>query len=220
MKCYMCVNISTSDEHTPPKSFFPKANRLNLIKVPSCSIHNEETSLDDEYVRNLIVLTKGNNKIAQKHFNDKVLPSIKRRNSMMKLMTKNSISMNYIKGDENSKSLAHEIDRNRFDKVMRKIAYGVYYFSFGETWYRKLNVSTNMLYTDSMRNDPIAEEIQNQKNKKKIEISYKGSNPEVFKYSFLNLKTNSNKILVLMFYDWFEVWIIPQIDSFESSLEL
>lgn len=56
--CYRCNNIATSVEHVPAKCFFPKEHRKNLITVPSCEQHNNETSKDDEYVRGIIVASK------------------------------------------------------------------------------------------------------------------------------------------------------------------
>lgn len=51
----MCKNKATSVEHAPAKCFFPKKQRSQLITVPSCSFHNEKTSKDDEYVRNIFI---------------------------------------------------------------------------------------------------------------------------------------------------------------------
>lgn len=50
-QCYFCGKNSTSVEHIPPKSFFPKENRIELITVPSCEEHNQKKSTDDEYIR-------------------------------------------------------------------------------------------------------------------------------------------------------------------------
>lgn len=63
--CYRCNNIATSVEHAPAKCFFPIEHRKNLITVPSCEQHNNETSKDDEYVRGIIVASKGNNETAR-----------------------------------------------------------------------------------------------------------------------------------------------------------
>ena len=60
-KCYMCSDNETSREHTPPRGFFPTNHRVNLITVPSCSVHNEDTSKDDEYERNIITASINNN---------------------------------------------------------------------------------------------------------------------------------------------------------------
>ena len=53
--CYMCDSKASSVEHAPPKCFFPKKQRKQLITVPSCQVHNEKTSDNDEYIRNIFI---------------------------------------------------------------------------------------------------------------------------------------------------------------------
>lgn len=55
--CYFCGASATTDEHVPPKSFYPSTMRLDLITVPSCTEHNNAYSKDDEYVRVLSLNT-------------------------------------------------------------------------------------------------------------------------------------------------------------------
>jgi hypothetical protein len=53
-KCYYCNEPSKTKEHVPPKCLFPekvhKNYRINLIKVPSCDLHNSAKSGDDQYM--------------------------------------------------------------------------------------------------------------------------------------------------------------------------
>jgi hypothetical protein len=54
----MCDQLAPTDDHIPPKCFFPeekdipkgKNYRDNLITVPACKEHNLKTSKDDEYI--------------------------------------------------------------------------------------------------------------------------------------------------------------------------
>lgn len=55
MNCYFCGGQVTGVEHIPPRSFFPKGKRQNLITVGSCDIHNQEKSKEDEYVRAVLL---------------------------------------------------------------------------------------------------------------------------------------------------------------------
>jgi len=50
--CYFCGENAQSKEHVPARCFFPEneSYRKQLITVPSCEKHNEDTSVDDEYV--------------------------------------------------------------------------------------------------------------------------------------------------------------------------
>jgi hypothetical protein len=63
--CYMCDQPSSTREHVPPRSFFPKGKRPNLWTVPSCPTHNLENNQDVEYVRNVIVTQLGTNATAE-----------------------------------------------------------------------------------------------------------------------------------------------------------
>lgn len=49
--CYWCGKQKTSDDHLPPKSFYPKGDRGdNFITIPSCNEHNQEMhKLDDRF---------------------------------------------------------------------------------------------------------------------------------------------------------------------------
>ncbi len=117
----LCDKVATSVEHCPAKSFFPKTKRNNLITVPSCYIHNEKTSLDDEYVRDLILISKDNNIVAEEHFKDKGIQSLQRSAGLFNELTKNPKRLNFIEGDDNSQNLAFQVDKNRFDKVIEKL---------------------------------------------------------------------------------------------------
>ncbi len=80
----MCDNESTSKDHTPPQSFFPKGHRNNLTTVTSCATHNEDTSLDDEYGRNILTASIENNQTSIDHFFDKSLRSFQRHYGYLK----------------------------------------------------------------------------------------------------------------------------------------
>lgn len=60
--CYMCDELATTVEHIPPKCIFPETKdledktlnlRKKLLTVPSCTLHNNAKSGDDEYLLRL-----------------------------------------------------------------------------------------------------------------------------------------------------------------------
>jgi hypothetical protein len=121
-QCYMCGAPATSVEHVPAKCFFPIGQRINLITVPSCSLHNNDTSKDDEYTRGIIVSSAGNNQVATHHWKNNVLKSYKHSPKLFLTTFKN----------RKDKSFFH--DRARIDSVMIKIAYGLYFYIFKKVW--------------------------------------------------------------------------------------
>ena len=87
MTCYICGQPATSVEHAPAKCFFPEDKRVNLTTVDSCSVHNEDTSKDDEYVRNIIAMSIGNNQVAYSHFLQKCIKSFERSPKLLQSTT-------------------------------------------------------------------------------------------------------------------------------------
>ncbi|MBD3636598.1 MAG: hypothetical protein HUJ25_04595 [Crocinitomicaceae bacterium] len=214
MACYICDKEKFSVEHAPAKCFFPKDKRVNLITVDSCKEHNEDTSKDDEYVRNIIAMTIGNNDVAINHFLTQCLKSFKHSPGLLKTTTKEQQQVFY--SDNNSAkgeikpTVAFGIDRLRIDQVMRKMAYALYYHKFNERWNRELNTGTEHLREKSMKADPMGLLIQ--ESKKEIgEIPFEGTNPEVFQYAFLRSESEdlNEQILIMKFYEGFEMWMFP-----------
>lgn len=215
MSCYMCDKEKVSVEHAPPKSFFPSDMRKNLITVDSCQEHNEDTSLDDEYVKNLITMLIYGNTTAYKQFSEKTIKSFKRSPALLQSTTEKKHSVNF----NGVQTVAFEIDRDRVDLVMRKIAYALFYYKYNQRWLRKLITATTHLKTSEFKNDEFGQLIEKvQQNHTPI---YEGNNPDVFKFAFIELDDNIyNKFLRMKFYDGFEIWMIPDENAGESEPEL
>lgn len=57
-KCYACDQVGDTKEHVPPKCFFPKDQRENLLTVPSCKKHNCRKSSSDQLMMNFFLRLK------------------------------------------------------------------------------------------------------------------------------------------------------------------
>jgi len=55
-ECYLCGDPSTTVDHVPPKTFFPRPAPSNLITLPACHKCNTAYSKDEEYLRNNVVI--------------------------------------------------------------------------------------------------------------------------------------------------------------------
>ncbi len=214
-KCYMCDEESTSVEHAPPKGFFPKGMRNQLITVPSCTKHNEETSKDDEYVRNIITTSIENNQTSINHFMDKSLRSFKRSRAMTSkiIQTLKDVS-SYKQGAK-----AIQFDRKRLDRVIRKVAYALFYHEFGYSWERLLAATTNQIKMSNMSNDHLGDMFETL-----IEdldsLKFKGDNPLIFRYAFIDFTADpQDKALFLIFYEGFPFWIIPDRNSNHADFD-
>ncbi|MFP5436790.1 MAG: hypothetical protein ACLGH8_03335 [Bacteroidia bacterium] len=214
-KCYMCDNDSTSVEHTPPKSFFPANHRNNLLTVPACKEHNEDTSKDDEYVRNIMTMSIHNNKTAIDHFFQKSLKSFQRSPALASSVRNSLKEVSEFKPDAH----AFQVERDRFDRTIRKIAYALFYKEYDVTWERLLAVLTNQLRFSDMSLDDFGEMSQ-EIFEDLDDLELKGENGLVFKYAFFDFGTDPNdKALFLLFYEGFPICVIPDKNSDSNSLD-
>lgn len=217
--CYLCGGKKCSVEHVPAKCFFPEdaEYRMNLITVPSCKDHNENTSRDDEYVRNIICMSIGNNAIAYKQFIDKVIKSFEHSPALQKQTLKNTKQV-YIKKDEEvQQTFAFKIDIDRFDKVMKKIGYALYYHEFGMVWQKGLIIFSDYLLNDEMQLDELGELISHYRSEFGTS-TFDGDNPKVFQYKFQ--ETNSEDVILWMkFYEGFEVFVVPKTDTNQPDIK-
>lgn len=129
--CYMCDNEATSVEHAPPKCLFPKNRdlpagtnlRRNLITVPSCEAHNQETSTDDEYLLYVLVINIVSNQIAQNHFFGAIMRGIERNPSLIQRFSQTPIpviTQDTVTG-EIASSFAVQIEYERFKNSIDKL---------------------------------------------------------------------------------------------------
>src|SRR5687768_6194844 len=116
--CYMCDRPAVTREHAPPLSFFPSHLRSNLITVPSCLAHNDDNSLDVEYVRNVIVHDYNANEVARDWFDNKVERSYERS---ARLNSKTFAPYREVQvGGKNAAIV--QANRTRYNRVVRGIA--------------------------------------------------------------------------------------------------
>src|SRR5713101_10021908 len=78
MSCYYqgCAQGGTTKEHIPPKSFFPRDQRNQLLTVPSCGLHNNAKSSDDTYVLAQICMNASPSNKSREVFMERVGPQL------------------------------------------------------------------------------------------------------------------------------------------------
>jgi hypothetical protein len=83
----MCESPATSREHVPPRCLFPDdpTFRKDLIKVPSCDVHNLRKSKDDELLRHILASAPGNNEHCLAIIERGVIPAFERRPQFWRL---------------------------------------------------------------------------------------------------------------------------------------
>lgn len=137
--CTYCgLHREITDDHIPPKNLFPKPLPQNLITVPSCMICNEGTSKDDEYFRLILSLRDEtfDHPSVQNNW-----PKIKRslecksHGGLRRILIDSTqfVNLRSNAGLYLGKAGVIEPDSKRMDKVLRRIAKGLFY---SETGYR------------------------------------------------------------------------------------
>jgi hypothetical protein len=212
----MCSKEKSSSEHAPARCFFPKDKRINLITVDSCAEHNEDTSKDDLYVKNIITMIGGNS-TAYQHFQHKTMESFKESPRLFASTTEKQYQVIVNEAVET----AIEVEKDRIDLVMRKIAYAIFYYKYNKIWFRKLITimpSLKVKGLKSFNSDEFGQLIEKFQGDH-IPI-YEGSNPTVFQYAFIKMNDDiNNNFLRMKFYEGCEVWIIPDEDAGHSEPE-
>ncbi len=154
----------------------------------------------------------GTNAVAFKQFIDKVQESF-RNSSALADKTFHNTKQVYLQKDNDNfqQTFAFEIDKDRFDRVMKKMGYALYYHKFEQIWQRGLIVATDCLLSSGMQQDELGQLIQYAK--EQIETpTFDGQNPQVFQYKFM--ETDGNDVILWMrFYEGFDVFIIPNTNT-------
>jgi hypothetical protein len=125
-RCYNCGAFATSEEHAPPASFFPEGYDTGLVTVPSCAEHNVNLSGDVEYVRNVICCQHGVNLVASRVF--ETAKGSYANSQRLFNRTFSDVRAVVVDGDETG---AFPIELPRFKRVIKAIAYAMYYHDFG-----------------------------------------------------------------------------------------
>jgi len=134
-RCYMCAAEATTREHVPPRSFFPLGYRDGLVTVPSCPKHNNDSSADVEYVRNVIVCAYPVNEVGLS-LAPKTLRSFNRSPGLFAHTFEEWWPVLTPQGG----SGAFRLKMARFERVMEAIAHGLYYREEGKQYEGKWGI--------------------------------------------------------------------------------
>ena len=195
--CYYCGKPKETDEHVPPKSFFPKGQRKNLIVVPSCKKHNHGNANDIEYVVNIVRMSKGVNESGGKLAEEITVNSLNSNLDLLNFTFKDSKKLN-IK-EEFSRGVIP--DTEKFFIVMNCIFRGLIFhdthtISKG-SW--RIILDGNL---DNSKNDNLKAEVNRLRSlslvKRKVE------NPEAFQYYCARF--SGIDIYKLVFYENTTIW--------------
>ena len=224
LQCYCCEQLATTRDHIPPLCFFPKKKSLpsgspdyrkNLITVPSCSEHNNSRSNDDEYTA-VVIATNSHSKAAYSIFTAKWVPALLRREgSLLRKILSTAEAVKVVSRKNNIlipyDTLAISYEVNRIYSVVEFTARGLYYYESGgqKKWTKKCIVQSPNFLTNDLRKPGFYYDL-NEINKcfiygekrSKLNLSKKGSQPDVFFYQIFKAD-NGDTLIRMVFYEDF-----------------
>ena len=233
--CYWCGSPATSKEHIPPKCLFPedkdlimyfkKSFRKNLIKIPSCDLHNSRKSKDDEYLLISLASLFGNNEIAFFHAYTKVIRTYIHNPKLV------PVGKNYTLNKNNMKLpiTAVEVNLVRLRKSFEGIARGLFFYEndkifsgiftqISTLFLIKTNIDENAKYTNSYINKSL-EILKNEQKNWNTQI--KGDNPEIFTYQFSSIDPYGTQTVYIKFFEKTELFCIfayeEKIDKYPNK---
>lgn len=189
----MCERPSTSEEHAPPRCIFPEQKdtlgridyRKNLIKVPSCDLHNAAKSTEDEYLMYILPTSIATNDAGINQFLTKVSRAIARKPTLATNIASNTqrVLVHDTEKDVWLETAAIPINMSRIRNVLEMISRAIYFHEHKRKFLAPINIHTNFSLD---LNNPYAN-----KNQEKLfamsdqmlsgEIE-RGENPDVFTY--------------------------------------
>ncbi|WP_432772690.1 hypothetical protein [Francisella salimarina] len=205
-KCYYCDRDKVSDEHVPPKTLFDTKSQtnLNLFKVPSCEIHNNDKSDMDDCLFFMI-------KTTATHDNEDVLQKLckkmQKNKKLQRCFDKDKQVMNFT--DEIWKELA-----TYFDMMACALYYKLKNHRINENHY------CNVVLLSQVGNDDENSQYNQifELNKKKLEhytlqVDKWQQKGREFKYSIDNLQNNTIRVSMKFFDN-------VRVDAFYSKQEI
>ena len=212
----MCGKKATSREHIPPLAIFPDKKdvgetdfRKNLITVPSCDLHNQKKSKDDEFLMASISGVAGNNICGFVQTKTKLYRAFQRNPNLEKSIASNQkdFSIKSENGTELPMALGNP-DTKRLIKCFKQISHGIYYHEFNKVFDGVCGVILGgfLKYNDSNINS-----IQGLMRKKEetyaINWEKKGANPDVFYYQISPPDEFGLISVVLTFFSFTKVYV-------------
>ena len=215
----MCNALATSREHVPPKCLFPERKdlppgidlRKNLLKVPSCDAHNSQKSHDDEFFLYVLSTSFQINEVGRNQYRTKVRRAAKRNSSILGTIASTATPVKYKDPEfkQYVSSVAHELEPNRFNTIIDRLARAIYFCHFKDKWAYNIRYQAEFLFATANQTDEAnlrLREISKQADEWFSNIDFYGDNPEVFKYQAI--ETDHNRIMRLHFYEGCKLLLI------------
>jgi hypothetical protein len=225
--CYMCTAVATSDEHVPPRGLFPKQKdlppgvdlRKQLLTVPSCDLHNSEKSMEDAYLRNILVMNIPNNTTAHNHFLRAVMRSYQERPALLHTIANTQVAVEAEDSTtgQRQQTLAVRVDENRLNNVFGMMARALYFHHFQMQWTEDVKIYPSFILAVT---EPNAAELNAPREQMAAYMEQlmagkpsHGENPQVFSYQLAENVAPLRAVMRLRFYEGSYVNVLFPVPS-------
>ena len=213
--CYYCSSPATGEEHVPPKCLFPKPKdtaskedyRRNLIKVPSCDLHNLLKSKDDEYLFATLSLNCDNNIVGQSQGTTKLIRALQNSKGFKAAVLRKP-QRRQIYDQEKRLVLptaAIYIDRPRLIRCFEHIGKGLYFHRFGAPFNGEIKVYVEFLLdsgSDLLGEFSHPQRFLRQASDRMFAGRERiGANPKAFYYQYCQDSAAALPVMRLVFYE-------------------
>ena len=214
--CFACDRPATSVDHVPPRCFFlkqkdmPRGNadaRKNLITVPACDEHNGRYSKDDELASYVLVLTHKANRMGEEQFLTKGLRAITGRKGLVASVFK---KIEVFQLPDGTEIPTMQFDAERVNRVMERVARGLFFHDFGHRWACELRVFADGPLMSDLSPSPYRQVIR------RLEPTFihsprKGMNPSIFWYQWVaGVGGDRTHFLRMCFYNGVKYYLLPR----------
>lgn len=192
MSCYFqgCSQKGVTKEHIPPKAFFPKDEKDQLLTVKSCVAHNNAKSKDDLYVLAQICMNASPSNRAREIFLKKVKPQLEFNDGALRKKLA-------------AGSVKYPVDTKRLNEFFDALSCGIIFKSCGSAL--PDNYSINHVYCSLISDqDPVMSQVETE-----IETFYSGKPMDFMEFG--KPSTKNERIYTV------EIFGIP---NFGSSITL
>lgn len=209
--CIYCNSaIATTQDHVPPKSFFPKPRPSNLITVPACKSCNQDAGKDEEYFLATFMFSEaGISDVGKKLWDEKLHRMYKKNAGLKKRIARSFQEVELITSGGiflGQKRLAIKNDVLRSESVVNKIVHGLYYHEYQTNLSSSTEVVSHLLQQPSE-----ISEVE-----KFAPMLYFGSRewPGIFEYRFNRVAERpENSVWIMRFYGKVVFWAVTGNDD-------
>jgi len=136
IKCVYCnQREKETDDHVPPKSFYPMPRPSNLITVPSCLKCNRGLGKDEEFFLATFMFSHAGESSTGKQLWDKKINRMYEKNLGLRRKIAGHLQYSELltpSGIFLGRKWTIKTDEKRFEKVVNKILRGLYFFEYNE----------------------------------------------------------------------------------------